>query len=119
MKNEIGRGHEFFNQGDIADIALVDFDLIFDVSDVLSRSGGHVVEDRNLVAICKQGITEVRTDKTGSTGDENAHGGKSNWAGVHLSRLALCRGSDNSQAEKARFGYEIGGELSQAFECGH
>ena len=57
MKNEIGRGHEFFNDGDIADIALMDFDLIFDVSDVLSRSGGHVVEDRNLVALGKEGIT--------------------------------------------------------------
>jgi hypothetical protein len=27
-----------------------------------------------LVALGKQCITEVRTDKTGSTGDENAHG---------------------------------------------
>ncbi len=61
----------------------------------------------------------MRTDKSGSTGDENAHGGKSNGAGVHLSRLALCRGSDNSQAGKAWFSYEIGGEFSQAFGCGH
>jgi hypothetical protein len=29
------------------------------------------------VALFKQGITEVRTDKTGSTGDENAHEVKS------------------------------------------
>ncbi len=41
------------------------------------RSRGHVVEDRDLVAFFKQGITEVRTDKTGSTGDENAHEVKS------------------------------------------
>jgi hypothetical protein len=35
-----------------------------------------------LVALGKQCITEVRTDKTGSTGDENAHGGKSNGVGL-------------------------------------
>jgi hypothetical protein len=56
---------------------LVDFNLIFDVGDIGSRSGGHVVQDRNLVALGKESITEVRTDKAGSTGDENAHGGKS------------------------------------------
>ena len=80
MKYEVGRGHEFFNELGIADIALVDFDLVFDVGDVGGRAGGHVVEDRDLVALGKQRITEVRTDKTGSTGDENAHRGKSNGA---------------------------------------
>jgi hypothetical protein len=30
-----------------------------------------------LVALGKESITEVRTDETGSSGDENAHGGKS------------------------------------------
>jgi hypothetical protein len=63
---------------------LVDFDLVFDVGDVGGRAGGHVVEDRDLVALGKQCITEVRTDKTGSTGDENAHRGKSNGVGAHL-----------------------------------
>jgi hypothetical protein len=29
------------------------------------------------VALSDQRITEVRADKTGATGDENAHGGKS------------------------------------------
>ena len=77
MKYEVGRSHKFFNQGCISDIALVDFYLIFDVGDVGARSGGHVVQDRDLVALGKESITEVRTDKTGSTGDENAHGGKS------------------------------------------
>jgi len=33
-----------------------------------------------VVTLGKESITEVRTDKTGSTGDENAHGGKSNGA---------------------------------------
>jgi hypothetical protein len=78
MKYEVGRGHEFFNEFGIADIALVDFDLIFDMGDVGGRAGGHVVEDRDLVALGKQCITEVRTDKAGSTGDENAHEPKSN-----------------------------------------
>ena len=77
MKYEVGRGHRFFDEGEIADIALVDFDLVFDVGDVGCRSGGHVVEDRDLVAFLEQGITEVRADKTGSTGDENAHEVKS------------------------------------------
>ena len=82
MQDEVGRGHSFFDEGDIADIALVDFDLVFDVRDIGCRSCGHVVEDRDLVAFFKQGITEVRTDKTGSTGDENAHEVKSIGAGV-------------------------------------
>jgi hypothetical protein len=77
MKNEVGRGHEFFYEVGIADIALVNFDLIFDMGDVGGRAGGHVVEDRDLVALGKECITEVRTDKTGSTGDENAHEVKS------------------------------------------
>jgi hypothetical protein len=77
VKYEVDRGHEFFNESGIADIALVDFHLVFDVGDVGGRAGGHVVEDRDLVALGKQCITEVRTDKTGSTGDENAHEVKS------------------------------------------
>ena len=112
MQNEVGRGHRFFYKGDIADIALVDFDLVFDMGDIGCRSRGHVVEDRNPVAFFEQGITEVRTDKTGSTGDENAHEVKSIGADVHLSRLALCKGSDSSQADRARFGYENRWQLS-------
>jgi hypothetical protein len=57
VKNEVGRGHEFFDESGIADIALVDFDLVFDVGDVGDRAGGHVVEDRNLVALGKESIT--------------------------------------------------------------
>ena len=55
----------------------MDFYLVFDVGDVGGRSSGHVVEDRNLVALGQQSITQVRTDKTGATGDENAHGAQS------------------------------------------
>ena len=83
MQDEVGRGHRFFDEGDVADIALVDFDLVFDVGNIGCRSRGHVVEDRDLVAFFKQGITEVRTDKSGSTGDENAHEVKSIGACVH------------------------------------
>ena len=53
------------------------------------------------MTVLEQGITQVRTDKTGATGDENAHGGKSIGTGIDLSRLALCGRSDNSQPEKA------------------
>ena len=45
MKYEVGRGHRFFDEGDVADIALVDFDLVFDVGNIGCRSRGHVVED--------------------------------------------------------------------------
>ena len=84
MQDEISRGHGFLYEGYIADIALVDFDLVFDMGDIGCGSRGHVVEDRDLVAFYEQGITEVRTDKTGSTGDENAHEVKSIGAGVEI-----------------------------------
>ncbi len=84
MQDEVGRGHRFFDEGNVADIALVDLDLVFDVGDIGCRSRGHVVEDRDLVAFLEQGVTEVRTDKTGSTGDENAHEVKSIGADVEI-----------------------------------
>jgi hypothetical protein len=65
-----------------------------------------------------QRVTEVRADKTGSTGDENAHRGKSIGAGIDLSRLPLGTGSDNSQALRAWFGYESA-DFSQVLICWH
>ncbi len=119
MKYEVGRGHEFFNEVGIADIALVDFDLIFDVGDVGGRARGHVVEDRDLVALGKECITEVRTDETGSTGDENTHVGKSNGVGEHLWGLALGYRPVSSQGGGAFFSYENRWELSKVFGCGY
>ena len=84
MKDQVGRCHQFFNEDRIANVALVDFNFLFDVGDIGGRSGGHIVEDRDLVALGDQCITEVRADKTGSTGDENAHGGESIGAGIDL-----------------------------------
>jgi hypothetical protein len=49
------------------------FAPVFDVGDVGGISGGRVVKDRDLVALSKESITEVRPDKTGSTDDENAN----------------------------------------------
>ena len=60
MKDQVGRGHGFFNEGDVTDIALVYFDLIFNVGDISGRTGGHVVEDRDLVALSEERITEVQ-----------------------------------------------------------
>jgi hypothetical protein len=60
----------------------------------------------------------VRADKTGSTGDENAHRGKSIGAGIDLSRLPLGTGSDNSQAHGAWCGYEVA-NFPQVHICGH
>jgi len=62
------------------------------------------------VALGDQRITEVRTDKTGSTGDENAHRGKSIGAGVDLSRLPLGWELDNSKGKAVGLG-----ELGQRF----
>ena len=105
MQDEVGRCHGFFDEGDVADVALVDFDLVFDVGDIGCRSRGHVVEDRDLVAFFKQGITEVRTDKSGSTGDENAHGVKSilqGWRRLVLEntrgKIGTCSGWQGSRA---------------------
>ena len=60
------------------------------------------------MAFFEQGITEVRTDKTGSTGDENAHEVKSIGADVHIWGLALGCRPDSSQSYKAGFAYDIG-----------
>ncbi len=72
----------------------MDFYLIFDVGNVCARSGGHVVQDRDVVTLGEERITEVRTDKTGSTGDENAHGGKSIGA-----KSVLVLGQDRPMVE--------------------
>ena len=71
------------------------------------------------MALGKESITEVRTDKTGSTGDENVHGSKSIGAGIDLSRLALCRGSVNSPAIRAGFAYEIASYLPKVLISRH
>ena len=71
------------------------------------------------MALSDQRITEVRADKTGSTGDENAHGGESIWASIYLSRSALCAYSDNSQPHGAGFGYEIPRDFPQVLICRH
>ena len=96
----------------------MDFDLVFDVGDIGCGSRGHIVEDCDLVALGNECITEVRADKTGATGDENAHSGKSIGASIDLSRLALGADSDNSQADGAGFGYEVP-NFPQVHICGH
>ena len=62
------------------------------------------------MALGDQCITEVRTDKTGSTGDENAHSGKSIGASDDLSRLPLGWELDNSKGKAVGLG-----ELGQRF----
>jgi hypothetical protein len=62
------------------------------------------------VALGDQRITEVRTDKTGSTGDENAHRGESIGASDDLSRLPLGWDLDNSKGKAV-----VLGELGQRF----
>lgn len=97
----------------------MDFYLVFDVGDIGGRARGHVVEDRDLVAFANESITEVRTDKTGSTGDENAHGRKSMGADIDFSWLALSFRSGISQVSKGSFSYAIAGDFPQAFRRRH
>jgi hypothetical protein len=59
----------------------MNFDFSLQVCDVLSRASAHVVEDGDAVSSGDKGIGEVRTDETGTTGDESAHGGESIFRG--------------------------------------
>ena len=73
MKDEVGFFDEGFNEPLIADIALVDFELVLDVGDIGGRSCREVIQDRYVVATGDQGICQVGADKTCSTGDKYAH----------------------------------------------
>ena len=75
MQDEVGFFDEGFNEGLVADIALVDFELVFDVGDIGGRSGREVIQDRYVVATGDQGICQVGADKTCTTGDKYAHEG--------------------------------------------
>ena len=73
MKDEVGFFDQGFNEGLVSDIALVDFELVFDVGDIGGRSGGEVIQDADVVATGDQGICQVGADKTCTTGDKYAH----------------------------------------------
>ena len=73
VKDDVGICDEFFNECLVADIARVDGDLSIEVSDVGLRAGAHVVEDCDGISAGDEGICQVRTDESGTTGDESAH----------------------------------------------
>ena len=77
MKDGVGFCDEFVDEFFVADIALVNGDFAFEVSDVLFRASGKVVQDCDAIATGDEGIGEVRADETGTTGDESAHGRES------------------------------------------
>ena len=87
MKDKVRFFDKGFNEGLVADIALVDFELVFDVGDIGGRSGREVIQDRYVVATGDQGICQVGADKTCSTGDKYAHEGSLRAAGVYLVAL--------------------------------
>ena len=59
MKDEVGFFDEGFNEGLVSDIALVDFDLIFDVGDIGGRSGGEVIQDGDGISTGDQSVAQV------------------------------------------------------------
>ena len=75
MKDEVGIFDEGLNEGLVADIALVDLELVFDVGDIGLRSRREVIQDGDMVPTGDQGICQVRADKTCTTGDKYAHMG--------------------------------------------
>ena len=48
-------------------------DFVLEVSDVGLRAGAHIVEDCDGISAGDEGICQVRTDESGTTGDESAH----------------------------------------------
>ena len=56
MQDEVGFFDERFNKGLVSDIALVDFDLVFDVGDIGGRAGREVIQDGDGIATGDQGI---------------------------------------------------------------
>jgi hypothetical protein len=73
MENEICAFNQLINECLIADIALMDFNLTFDMGDVGARAGGEVIQDYDLIALGQEGICQVGSDKACSTGDKYAH----------------------------------------------
>ena len=73
VKDDVGICDEFFNKSCIADIAGVHGDLVLEVRDIGVRAGAHVVEDCDGISAGDEGICQVRTDESGTTGDESAH----------------------------------------------
>ena len=58
----------------VADIAFHKGDLVENLGNVLFRASGKVVEDCDAITTGDEGISKVRADETGTTGDESAHG---------------------------------------------
>ena len=73
VKDNVGFCDEFVYKGFIADIAGVDRDLSFEMSDVGLRAGAQVVEDSDGISAGDEGICQVRTDESGTTGNESVH----------------------------------------------
>lgn len=72
-----------------------------------------------MIALGDQGVAQVRADKTGATGDENAHSGKS--IGAHIFDHATCTivigaksatalGPDGGLADVLAIGMMVAGE---------
>jgi hypothetical protein len=119
LVTKVGRGHQFFNEGGIADIALVDFDRIFYVGDIGSRSSFSIL---TYVMRCLPRATKSRYSTTCPPAPpvmKTRMVVSLSGCGIYLSRLTLCSGSDNSQAVRRWFGYEIASDFPQPFRCRH
>ncbi len=59
MKNGVGFSDELVHQIFVSDVALVNGDLAFQVSDVFLRTSRKVVEDCDAIATGDEGVGEV------------------------------------------------------------
>lgn len=59
MKDEVGFFDQGFNERLVANIALVDFDFLFDVGDIGVRSGGEVIQDGDGISTGDQSVAQV------------------------------------------------------------
>ena len=65
---------QFLNKILISDVTFYKLNFFNDSTEILERSCTQIVEDCYVIPSGDEGIGKVRTDETGTTGDESAHG---------------------------------------------
>lgn len=78
MKHPIGALDKLVHEKFIQDIAddNVETGIFFKVGDIFKPAGREVIEKSHLVTLFEQGFGEMTSDETGSSGDEDFHGGE-------------------------------------------
>ncbi len=74
MKNTVHPLTAFHDGVNFGDGALVKFQIIDDVRNILFTTGGKIIQDDDLVSLYHQSTGKMRTDKSGSPGHQiSAH----------------------------------------------